>query len=408
MKVSGYLSIYNDWDILKQALDSVIPYIDELVVVDGAYDWMSEFLYGIGRDPERSEAGVYAILAEVKIPVIIINRIWKNEIEKRLAGYESCNGDFVLRIDSDEVLFFDNKELDIFMTSGYFVGEMDMPTYICPGHIVAPQASEPMPKQGFLFRRAAISASEHLHYLWLVLSSDKLPDIAKRVQVYPKPLAFNAHLTAWRTPSTSIQRASFYTLNWSRKYGVPWLEALRDIPLSNVSEILKYFTPIQYYEFLIGHRLVSGGLDLNGNIVRNSPLTLAQEELLIPIYEKLLASHLAQNLLLREKPRSVFNGCPAHFDVTSTGAWNSIFVDNVANLALSSPPGSATAVLHLLGSDYPYAAKVQGEVKIDCCQLFVHFPVHPPGKWLRRNLEITIWFGDVALVQNMTLVGSDL
>jgi hypothetical protein len=35
-KLSAYLTIYNDWDLLEPALRSIAPYIDEPVVVDGA------------------------------------------------------------------------------------------------------------------------------------------------------------------------------------------------------------------------------------------------------------------------------------------------------------------------------------------------------------------------------------
>jgi tetratricopeptide (TPR) repeat protein len=43
-KFSAYLSVYNDWDILEPALRSIRPFVDELVVVDGGYRWMAEFL----------------------------------------------------------------------------------------------------------------------------------------------------------------------------------------------------------------------------------------------------------------------------------------------------------------------------------------------------------------------------
>jgi hypothetical protein len=41
MSISGYISVYNDWDILEHALQFVIPYIDGLIVVDGGYRWIA-------------------------------------------------------------------------------------------------------------------------------------------------------------------------------------------------------------------------------------------------------------------------------------------------------------------------------------------------------------------------------
>ena len=52
---SAYLSIYNDWDILLPALKSVAAHVDELVVVDGAYQWMEPYLKAIGGDPAKSD-----------------------------------------------------------------------------------------------------------------------------------------------------------------------------------------------------------------------------------------------------------------------------------------------------------------------------------------------------------------
>ena len=53
-KFSAYLSIYNDWDILAWTLRSIASYVDELVVVDGAYEWMAPDLKGAWpRSPLR-------------------------------------------------------------------------------------------------------------------------------------------------------------------------------------------------------------------------------------------------------------------------------------------------------------------------------------------------------------------
>ena len=35
--LSGYLAVYNEWDALAPSLASLAPWLDELVVVDGAY-----------------------------------------------------------------------------------------------------------------------------------------------------------------------------------------------------------------------------------------------------------------------------------------------------------------------------------------------------------------------------------
>jgi hypothetical protein len=103
MSISGYLSIYNDWDILEHALRSVVPYIDELVVVDGGYRWMSAYLTAIGRDLERSVDRVYDIVGSFPVPTKVVSGPWDDEPQKRIAGYDACSCEFVLRFDADDV-----------------------------------------------------------------------------------------------------------------------------------------------------------------------------------------------------------------------------------------------------------------------------------------------------------------
>ena len=48
MGITGYLQIYNDWSRLEVSLRSLAQHLYELVVVDGAYDWMKQYAEGIG------------------------------------------------------------------------------------------------------------------------------------------------------------------------------------------------------------------------------------------------------------------------------------------------------------------------------------------------------------------------
>jgi hypothetical protein len=108
-KFSAYLSIYNDWDILPASLRSVASHVDELVVVDGAYEWMVPYLTMLGIDPLRSDPRVYAALEASGIPFRVISENWKSEPEKRQAGYEACTHDYIYRVDADEVMYFGSR-----------------------------------------------------------------------------------------------------------------------------------------------------------------------------------------------------------------------------------------------------------------------------------------------------------
>ena len=122
-KFSAYLSIYNDWDILPHALASIKDHIDELIVVDGAYEWMDSYLRALGKDPMRSDQRVYESLEKSGIDFKIISRSWKNEIEKRMAGYDACSNRYVYRVDADEIMFFYDGAIESFLETDKAVAE---------------------------------------------------------------------------------------------------------------------------------------------------------------------------------------------------------------------------------------------------------------------------------------------
>ncbi len=200
-RFSAYLSIYNDWDLLAASLKSIAPYVDELIVVDGAYSWMVPYLRGLGVDPERSDPRVYEALQASGVPFRAISGLWANEIDKRRAGYAACKNRFAMRIDADEILHIDDAALAAFLASGEAVAEMETPTYVAPGYVLANIRQKALPRVGFLFDRDRISSDAHLDYLWLVLTTDELPNAGRKpFPVHPQAIAFSAHLTGWRTP----------------------------------------------------------------------------------------------------------------------------------------------------------------------------------------------------------------
>ena len=117
-RISGYLSIYNDWEILEEALASLVPYLDELVVIDGAYAWMLPYVSALGHNPERSDARVYDILASCGIPYRVIAGTWENELQKRMAGYDACAHRYAWRFDADQILLVDEYALERFCSGG--------------------------------------------------------------------------------------------------------------------------------------------------------------------------------------------------------------------------------------------------------------------------------------------------
>src|SRR5918998_598977 len=102
--ISAYLSVFDDWQLLGPSMASIEPLVDEIVVVDGAYAWVAPHLEP-GRDPARSDARVRDVLAPFAGKTRFIEGVWRDEMEKRMAGYAACRGRWVLKADADEIVF---------------------------------------------------------------------------------------------------------------------------------------------------------------------------------------------------------------------------------------------------------------------------------------------------------------
>ncbi len=277
-KFSAYLSIYNDWDILTHALASIKDHVDELIVVDGAYEWMDSYLRALGKDPLRSDQKVYDIIEKSGINFKVVSKIWKNEIEKRLAGYDACSNRHVYRVDADEIMFFYDGAIQNFLETDKAVAEMDMPLYDDPGLIHTSADESRYPRQGFLFDKSKISSDQHLHYLWLVLGNDPLPPYEKSHDaIYMEAIAFNAHLSHWRTPQGSRQRCAFYQMNWMRFNGIPFIPEIKDRPLLNFDPLFEVIPADIYLQTIVRDSMCTSSTSVSGEAIRKSPLSPEQE-----------------------------------------------------------------------------------------------------------------------------------
>jgi hypothetical protein len=227
--ISAYLSIYNDWSMLDKVLQNIKPFVNELIVVDGAYKWQAKHLSGLGKDPLTSSKDLYQILDDSGLSYKVIKDTWSNEVEKRLAGYEACTSRYIMRIDADEILNLEYDDLVEFVASESKVAEFYMPTYLDPQHLIANMGFKaflrPIPTQKFLFDSNYISSRDHLSYLWLVLGDDNVPEVPlnKFYPVHSRPIGYCFHLTNWRQLENNLTRATFYILKSLKEKGAPKL-----------------------------------------------------------------------------------------------------------------------------------------------------------------------------------------
>lgn len=394
MTTSAYLSLLDDWDLLGPALRSIVDRVDEIVVVDGAYRWMRPYFDKSGRDPSRSLPQVYDVLGGFGAKIKIINGIWDNEPAKRIAGYAACAGRFRYRIDADEIFFFHEAVVERFYASGKAVGQMDMPLYVAPGFISG-VTGQALPRQSFLFDADRISAAEHLSYLWLVLPAWERKTLAapRSALIFKEPLAFNAHLTGWRPPSSSLARARFYVMNYMRQHGGAGLAAA---PVEDFSAFFETISPSDFDEILRGKSLtvLPGKSQTN---CQTTPLSPAQDASFADLYADFLTSLKALNYGLFGTWRGIQRGDEYHLDATLA---DSLPITQPGNIAAVQTSGAIATMKIQLSTYFIDPArneknllqpKIQGNMAV-----FVLPELPENAGLLRRVLTLTIWSRDTS------------
>jgi hypothetical protein len=369
MSVSSYISIFDDWDLLKPSLWSVNDLVDEIVVVDGAYGWMAPYFKALGRDPARSREQVYDGLASFGKKVKVVSGIWDDETDKRRAGYQACKNRYILRNDADEVLFWDAARFEEFLSSGHAVGQMEMPIYVSSGTIRATSATSAIERQSFLFDSEKISAHQHLSYLWLVLPEAERATLepAQNHLIFPEPIAFTAHLSHWRSPETAVNRARFYIMNYVRSAGsLGWVGDFTYTEERGFAELFNFITPEGFNDILMGHEIVAAPPAMAGSIIRPSGRDVLQDRVFAILYDNMLDGLTRLNDTLRLRPRTIVNGLDYMIDASKNSSTAAIQSRGEIRLVFSEELASAQVELSVLMADgstvaYPLAVSFGGK-----------------------------------------------
>lgn len=327
MRLSAYMSIFDDWDILPDALAAVAPYVDEIVIVDGAYCWMAPMLRANGRDPHHSLPEVAACFSPYLGKLRVVSGLWDDEMDKRSAGYAACRGRYVLRFDADEIMFLTPELIEAAIARGYPVASVEMPTYTLPGWISTYLREDgtlgDIERQCVFFDRSRIGAEEHLTYLWLVLGKAEKarlgrPDPAK---VDPIPLGYNAHLTCWRTPQTSVHRARFYVMNWMRDAGtIPWLGGISAQQDDGFAAFFAAMPPSQFQSLMLGHEITGGQPGFGSWAIRKAPPSRLYDSIITDRFARFVRSLADLNRDLARTGRLMLSGVPCCIDLSTPDA----------------------------------------------------------------------------------------
>lgn len=262
--ISACVIMHDDYDALQEALSSIIDVVDEIVVVDGAYEWIAPFLEAVGRDPSRSEEDALRIVEEARAvkPIVYVSGVWRNELDKRVAAYERCSGDYVYLIDSDEIHALDREAFERFASSDTAVAMAASPLYADGQHVGVEPGREAGPLKPVLFKRADITAQNHLAYLWLVLTPEERQSLGpmERAKMFlDAPVATNHHLSNLRSLRTSCNRAAFYCLLANRSLGrMGWWGHEEVSPEKVTQTLLSRIESGAFYDMLRGHNIAMG------------------------------------------------------------------------------------------------------------------------------------------------------
>ena len=115
-KLSAVIITFNEERNIQRCIESLLPVADEIIIVDGPYEYCLSLLQKLNLfyDENNKPSKLTAILNKYSHKLKYYYKIWKDEKEKRMFGYDMCTNDLVLLVDCDEfIILKDNIINDI-------------------------------------------------------------------------------------------------------------------------------------------------------------------------------------------------------------------------------------------------------------------------------------------------------
>jgi len=95
--IFGCINAYNEADMIEDCVEALRPYVDKIVIVDGAYK-------AYPHTCPRSINGTLEIIKNISDIFISQARAWEDEVEKRNAYLIGEVGDWYIVVDADEII----------------------------------------------------------------------------------------------------------------------------------------------------------------------------------------------------------------------------------------------------------------------------------------------------------------
>jgi len=203
-KISCYISLYNDFYLLHYTIPQLIDFVDEIVIVDGPYQWCIDSFKQAGVHYEANPPEIWELMDQYPDKIKYTYQVFQDEYEKRIYGYNQCTYNMILLIDSDELLYLPKNELTLYLKSNQPVGSCPIINMCNFGYLF----TKDVVRKNIFFNRNVISAEDHIDYLWLVGVKQKSPN---HNYVYHIQSSLIYHLSLFRTKESLVTKYIFYT-----------------------------------------------------------------------------------------------------------------------------------------------------------------------------------------------------
>ena len=205
--ISIYITLYQDLDFLKDILKYLDKFVNEIIIVDGPYEYCIELLQKLDLYYNESNKPIVLqeIINENNNKVKYFYKHWKNEKEKRMFGYSQCTNDIILLVDGDEFIIIDEIKLNNFIKSDKYVAGFDIYNMNRIDVNI-----DNISKKNIIFKKKYITEHQHLSYTWLV----GVDDLEKQITNYiylKETIGVIYHQTLNRTKKNNIIKYIFYT-----------------------------------------------------------------------------------------------------------------------------------------------------------------------------------------------------
>lgn len=212
VKVSGILIIHNDSSLLEYAIESAKPYIDELVVVDGAYKWVAPFCSELNESPNESTDDLMSKLERCGVPVKYFKGVWESETHKRKFSLEQASYDYMMLIDSDEVFELDSDLVGKFLESEQAIGECYFPLYFDKNIVGYSTGLKSPPLKEIFLNKKHYSVQALVNSLFLLVPDGERGERISNKDRFKENLGVVHHLSLFRTDNSGYRRSRFYNL----------------------------------------------------------------------------------------------------------------------------------------------------------------------------------------------------